>query len=75
MYIISFFNNKLTIKQKLAITYLIILIINSYYLFNIGIIFSFLSILGINIFYSIINSWLNIKIKCKNKVIKYYGGC
>ena len=71
MYIISFFNNKLTIKQKLAITYLIILIINPYYLFNIEIIFSFLSILGINIFYSIINSWLNIKIKCKNKVIKY----
>lgn len=69
MYILSLCSKNLDFKTKLSISFFLVLIINPYYIFNIGIIFSFLSVLSINLFYSIISSWLNIKIKRKSRFI------
>lgn len=75
MFAISTINKKIDFKVKFLITVYIILIINPYYIFNIGVIFSFLSILSIQLFYSIINSWFNIKFEIKsdnkNKIIGF----
>lgn len=71
MYIMSIVLKKLTYRQRSVITIVLILFINPYYIFNIGIIFSFLTIFSINVFYSLIKSWLEIHINTKNKVINY----
>lgn len=71
MYILSLFNNKMNFYKKYLISLMVILTLNPYYIFNVGIIFSFLSILSIKIFYSIINSYFELKIKSKNKVLRY----
>ncbi len=44
---------------------IIVLLINPYYIFNIGIIFSFLSILGIYIFNPVISSFFKIKFRIR----------
>ena len=71
MFGITILNRKVEFKIKYIITIYIILLINPYYIFNIGVIFSFLSILSIHLFYSIINSFIYVKlnIKSKNKVL------
>lgn len=71
MYILSIVSKKITYSKKYLITLIIVLIVNPYYLLNIGIIFSFLTVLSIKIFYGLIKSWLDIRITSKNKVIKY----
>lgn len=71
MYLLSIINNKINFKIKYLLTLFFILILNPYYIFNIGIIFSFLSVLSIKLFNDTITSWLEIKIKMKSKVVKY----
>lgn len=71
MYILSIILKKMTYIKKYFITLIIVLIINPYYFLNIGIIFSFLTVLSIKIFYNLVKSWLNIHIRYKNKVVKY----
>lgn len=70
MYIISYIKPKVSFKKKIIIVFYLLMIINPYYIFNIGIIFSFLSVLSINIFYSVINSWLSTKIQKKDNLVK-----
>lgn len=69
MFILSNINKKLTFLQKFLISLYIVLLINPYYIFNLGVIFSFLSLLSINMFYSLINSFFTSKIKSKNKIV------
>lgn len=71
MYIISIIFKKITYRQKYIITLIILLFINPYYILNIGIIFSFLTVLSIKLFYNLINSWLVIHIKNDKKIVKY----
>ena len=65
MNILAMFKKYSNVYKRYAIALYIVLVINPYYIFNIGVIFSFLSILGIIIFYSRINSFLKTKFKSK----------
>ena len=65
MYILG----KIPFKEKYCITLGIVILINPYYIFNIGIIFSFLSILGIHLFYNLIISYIMVKFKLKKSNI------
>lgn len=69
MYILSFAFSKLKYYFRLGITLVIILIINPYYIFNIGIIFSFLSVISIRVFNPVILSFINVKMKIINNYI------
>lgn len=71
MFFLSNIKKKLSFIQKYVICLYIILIINPYYIFNIGVLFSFLSLLSIKIFYSMVNSIVKNKMKIKNKFIIY----
>lgn len=71
MYILSNSFEKMTYKKKYIITLIVLLNINPYYVLNVGIIFSFLTVLSIKLFYSLIESWLMIHIKSSNRIIKY----
>ena len=72
MYILSvIFKNKYSFVQKYVITLMIFIYINPYYIFNAGIIFSFLSILGIKLFYTLIYSYIITKLRFKyNSALK-----
>lgn len=65
MNILAMFKKYSNVYERYVIALYIVLVINPYYIFNIGVIFSFLSILGIMIFYSRINSFLKTKFKSK----------
>ena len=52
---------------KLILCIYIILLINPYYVFNIGIIFSILSIVSIRVFNPVISSFFKVKLKLKNE--------
>ena len=71
MNILSMYNRYKNVYKRYIISAIIVYIINPYYVFNIGVIFSFLSILGIIIFNSQINSFLKIKLghKVFNQII------
>lgn len=73
MFVINTLKKKVDFKTKFIITLYIIFLINPYYIFNIGVIFSFLSILSIHLFYITISSWFYIKFKVKsnNKIIRF----
>lgn len=75
MYFIGIIFKKLTYIKKYFLTIYIFILINPYYIFNIGIIFSFLSTIGIHYFYPFYNSFFESKIykhKWKNnKILKY----
>ncbi len=66
MFLLASMNKNYSYFKRYAISLGIIIMINPYYLFNIGICLSFLSVLSIKLFYSIINSYLKIKTKSKN---------
>ncbi|MBO5477278.1 MAG: ComEC/Rec2 family competence protein [Clostridia bacterium] len=65
MFAITTLNKKVDFKTKYIATIYIILLINPYYIFNIGVIFSFLSIFSIQLFYTTISSWFYIKFNVK----------
>lgn len=69
MFLCGLFKKKVTFKEKYIFTLLVILICNPYNIFNIGVIFSFLSILSIHLFNSLVSSWINIKLKIYNKFL------
>lgn len=71
MYFLSIINKKINFKEKYILTLFFILILNPYYVFNIGIIFSFLSVLSIKLFNNTIKSWLEIRFNSNDKIIKY----
>lgn len=71
MYILLLINKEINFYSRISLSFVLVLIINPYYIFNIGIIFSYLSVLGIKLFYTIIDSWFSIKIKKKKKIIQY----
>lgn len=73
MYVVAILKKKTSFKFKYIIAMYIILCINPYYIFNIGVIFAFLSILSIHLFYSIISSWIYVKfkVKTKNKIARF----
>jgi len=64
-------NIKLSIEKVLIITLYIMTVLNPYRIFNIGLVFSFLAIVGLVYFYRIIYNFLESKIKwnIKNKVL------
>lgn len=68
MSILAMFKRYNNVYKRYVIVLYIVLVINPYYLFNIGVIFSFLSILGIIVFNSRINSFLSKS--CRFKTIK-----
>ena len=45
------------------------LVINPYYVFNIGVIFSFLSVISIRVFNPVISSFINVKLKINNEYL------
>ena len=68
MSILAMFKRYNNVYKRYVIVLYIVLVINPYYLFNIGVIFSFLSILGIIVFNLRINSFLSKS--CRFKTIK-----
>ena len=66
MYIINLLFPKVKYYLKLAMCTYIISMINPYYIFNIGIIFGFLSVVSIRVFNPVISSFFKIKcgLKC-----------
>lgn len=54
---------------KLFICFYLMLLINPYYIFNIGIIFSFLSVIGIRVFNPVISSYLKVRLKINNEYL------
>lgn len=52
---------------KLILCIYIILLINPYYVFNVGLIFSILSIVSIRVFNPVISSFFKVKLKLKNE--------
>ena len=52
---------------KLFLCIYIILLINPYYVFNVGLIFSILSIVSIRVFNPVISSFFKVKLKLKNE--------
>ena len=66
MYILNMFFKNLKYYTKIWICMYIIIIINPYYVFNIGMIFSFLSVISIRVFNPVILSFLKVKIGIKS---------
>lgn len=71
MFLLSTVNKNYSYFKRYAISLAIVILINPYYIFNVGIILSFLSVLSIKVFYSIINSYIKVKIKNKKSILNY----
>ena len=54
---------------KLFLCIYFLLVINPYYVFNIGVIFSFLSVISIRVFNPVISSFINVKLKINNEYL------
>lgn len=54
---------------KLFLCIYLLLVINPYYVFNIGLIFSFLSVISIRVFNPVISSFINVKLKINNEYL------
>lgn len=67
MKMLSMFKRYTNIYKRYFISIIIIIVINPYYIFNVGVLFSFLSVLSLLLFNSRINSFF--KFKFKNKFI------
>ncbi len=70
MYILTIIFKKIDFMKKYLVAIYLTLIINPYYIFNIGVILSFLSILSIKVFNPIITSFFVKYIKMKRKITK-----
>lgn len=65
---------KFSFKKRYAITLYLVLLVNPYNIFNVGVIFSFLSVLGIHLFYNLFFSYFKVNLKLKRKfAIKIYS--
>ena len=71
MFFLLSINKKYSYIKRYFISLYIVILINPYYIFNIGILLSFLSVLSIKLFYSLINSYIKVKFKVKGKVVEY----
>ena len=69
MYIINLLFPKMKYYLRIVICMYVILIINPYYIFNIGIIFGFLSVISISVFNPVILSFLKIKCGIKSNYL------
>ena len=69
MYIINLLFPKMKYYLRIVICMYVILIINPYYIFNIGIIFGFLSVISIRVFNPVILSFLKIKCGIKSNYL------
>lgn len=66
MFFLANINKNYSYFKRYLVSLYIIVMINPYYIFNVGIILSFLSVLSIKLFYSLINSYIKINVKSKN---------
>lgn len=62
MYFLNTFFNRWGYYKKYILTLLIVIYINPFYIFSFGVIFSFLSTLGIHLFSNVIYSYMYVKI-------------
>lgn len=69
MNIFSLIFKKKSFYSKYLVILSLVLCINPYYIFNTGVIFSFLSVLGIHIFIPIVSSFLKVKTRLPMYVI------
>ena len=71
MFFLLSINKKYSYIKRYFISLYIVALINPYYIFNVGILLSFFSVLSIKLFYSLINSYIKVKFKVKGKVVEY----
>lgn len=70
MYFLNLLFPKLSYTKKFLITLILVICINPYYIFSFGIIFSFLSTLGIHMFSNVIKSYFTVKVLSFKKCSK-----
>ena len=71
MFFLLSINKNYSYIKRYFISLYIVIIINPYYIFNVGILLSFLSVLSIKLFYSLINSYIKMKFNVKSKILNY----
>lgn len=71
MFFLLSINKNYSYIKRYFISLYIVILINPYYIFNVGILLSFLSVLSIKLFYSLINSYIKVKFKVKGKIAEH----